>query len=193
MRVTTIYIASLTFLVNFSTAQDSQDSQDPTNYPACSTMLSIALSCEEKLVDAATITASVFNCLCFDGSGKYVPTFYDNAVAGCSSQYPDQSTDFDFWLPGFCTNSNYATNAAPAASTTVGGSATVVAGLTGIPTTNTIGAVSHDCLWKFEVLLMRIGWVIFDSYSESRRSEKHYDFEPDFDYSCSNQFRCWSR
>jgi hypothetical protein len=149
-------------------------------------MLSIVDSCEYKLVDANTITASVFSCICFDSSGNYKPAAYDNAVAGCSSAYPDDSTDFGFWLPGFCTNTNYATETAAASSTMAGASATAVVGLTSSPTVNAIGKVIYKCLSEYESLLIRTEWAFFNSYLKSGRFAEYHDFEPDIDYSCSN-------
>ncbi len=127
----------LAFLLNLSVAQDSQDSENPLAVPACSTMLSIVESCDYKLInDDNTITASVSSFLCFDASGNHAPAVYDNAVAGCSSAYPDLSVDFDFWLPGICTG------AAPAAaaSTTARGSA-VGRPTTAFPTTSSTEGV----------------------------------------------------
>ena len=170
MRCIAINVVFLGFLPNFSTAQGSQDTQDPLTVPACSTMLSIVESCESKLVDANTVTASVFSCLCFDGSGHYVPAVYDNAVAGCSSAFPSESTDFTFWLPGICTDTNYATDTAAASSATAGASTTVV-GLTGTPTVTTSGGVINECLSEYELLLIRIGWIFFRSYAEAGRLE----------------------
>jgi hypothetical protein len=150
MRFIIIHAVFLGFLPNLSTAQGSPSTQNPLTIPACSTMLSIVESCESKLLDANTITASVYSCFCFDGSGKYVPAVYDNAVSECSSEFPDASTDFDFWLPGFCTNTNYATDTAAAGSTTAGASATTVVGLTGTPTGTTSGGVINECLSEYE-------------------------------------------
>jgi hypothetical protein len=96
-------------------------------------MLSIVDSCESKLLDANTITASIFSCFCFDSSGNYAPAIYDNAVAGCSSAFPQDSTDFDFWLPGLCTSSDFATST-PAASTITEASTTEGVGFTGLDT-----------------------------------------------------------
>ena len=143
-----IHVVFLGFLPNLSTVQGSQDTQNPLTVPACSTMLSIVESCESKLIDANTITASVFSCLCFDGSGNYAPAVYDNAVAGCSSEFPDESTDFDFWLPGLCTNTNYAADTVAASS--AGASATAVVGLTSTPTITTSGGVIDECLSEYE-------------------------------------------
>ncbi|KAF4624344.1 hypothetical protein G7Y89_g13826 [Cudoniella acicularis] len=42
--------------------------------------------------------------------------------------------DFGFWLPGICTDTNYATNTAAAITTTAGGSPTAVVGITSNPT-----------------------------------------------------------
>ncbi|KAE9374253.1 hypothetical protein N431DRAFT_335436 [Stipitochalara longipes BDJ] len=137
MRFVAIHVVFLGLLPNLSTAQGSPSTENPLTVPACSTMLSIVESCESKLVDANTITASVFSCLCFDGSGKYAPAVYDNAVAGCSSAFPTESTDFDFWLPGFCTNSDFATGTAAVSSTTAGVTTTTAVGFTGTTTRET--------------------------------------------------------
>jgi hypothetical protein len=150
MQFIAIHAVFLGFLPNLSTAQGSPNTQNPLTVPACSTMLSIVDSCESKLLDANTITASVYSCLCFDGSGHYVPAVYDNAVSECSSQFPDDSTDFDFWLPGFCTNTNYATDTAAASSTMAGASTTAVGGLTGIPTVTTSAGVIDKSLSEYE-------------------------------------------
>lgn len=191
MRFTAIPLLFLGLLPSLLTAQESQasqasqDSDNPLTVPACSTMLSIVLSCESKLGDAASVSGSVFSCLCFDNSGKYKPTVYDNAVAGCSSKYSDQSTDFDFWLPGFCTGSSYATDTGAAASTTGGGSAI---GLTGVPTVATNTGVNNGCLSEYDLLLIRIDTLraFFKPDSKSGRLDKFYDLEPYIDYSCSN-------
>jgi len=145
-------------------------------------MLSIAISCEIKLGDAASITASVFSCLCYDNSGKYKPAVYDNAVAECASKDSEQSTDFDFWLPGFCTGSGYATETGAAASTTAGGSPIV---LTGTPTAATNTGVSDECLSEYELLLIRID-TLRAFFKRDSKSGRFYDFEPYIDYSCSN-------
>jgi hypothetical protein len=70
---------------------------------------------------------------------------YDNAVAGCASEFADQSTDFDFWLPEFCTDTEYATETAAGMSTAGGGSSTLI-GLTGIPTVTSTGGVIDEYL-----------------------------------------------
>jgi hypothetical protein len=146
MRPTALHAVFLGFLPHLSIAQSgAQSTQNPLTVPACATMLSIVESCEYKLTAANTVTASIFNCLCFDNSGNYVPSVYDNAVAGCSSVFADQSTDFDFWLPGFCTDTEYATETAAGMSTTAGGSSTLI-GLTGIPTVTSTGGVIDECL-----------------------------------------------
>ena len=136
-----IQVVCLGFLTNLSIAQGGQDTQNPLTVPACSTMLSIVESCESKLIDANTVTASVFSCLCFDSSGNYLPAAYDNAVSGCSSAFPDESTDFDFWLPGFCTN--FVTGTAAESSTTSSASAPAVV-LTSTPTVTNSGGVIDE-------------------------------------------------
>jgi hypothetical protein len=143
MRPTALHAV---FLPHLSTAQSSaQGTQNPFTVPACATMLSIALSCESKFTDASPVTASIYNCLCFDNSGNYVPSVYDNAVAGCASELADQTTDLNFWLPGFCTDTEYATETAAGMSTTGGGLSTLT-GLTGIPTVTSTGGVIDECL-----------------------------------------------
>ena len=146
MRPTALHAVFLGFLPHLSTAQSSaQGTQNPMTAPACATMLSIALSCESKFTDLNPVTASIYNCLCFDNSGNYVPSVYDNAVAGCASESGDQITDLDFWMPGFCTNTEYATETAAGMSTTGGDSPTII-GLTGIPTVTSTGGVIDECL-----------------------------------------------
>jgi hypothetical protein len=170
MHFAAIQVFFLGFLPNLLAAQGSQDSENPLTVPACATMLSIVDSCESKLLDANTITASVFSCLCYDGSGNYIPAVYDNAVAGCSSALPTDSADFGFWLPGLCTDANYATNTA-AGSTTAGGSATAVGGLTGTPTITSTGVID-ECLSEYDLLLIKIGKIFFKPCSESERLDK---------------------
>jgi hypothetical protein len=140
MRFLPIHIVLLGILPKLSTAQGASSTDNPLTVPACSTLLSIIASCESKLLDANSITASVFNCFCFDGSGKYAPAIYDNAVAGCPDALSQDADASDFYISGFCTASNLAT-ATTAASTTTVVSTTSGAGNTGlgtVPITTTV-------------------------------------------------------
>ena len=134
------YVVLLGILPNLSTAQGASSTDNPLTIPACTTLLSIIASCESKLLDANSITASVFNCFCFDGSGKYAPAIYDNAVAGCPDALSQDSDATDFYISGFCTASNLATATAAASTTTVVSTTSVVGntGLGTVPVTKTV-------------------------------------------------------
>ncbi|KAN0102812.1 hypothetical protein V8E51_011125 [Hyaloscypha variabilis] len=135
MRFLAIHVVFLSVLPKLSTAQAQASASatlNPLTVPPCETVLSIVESCEYKLPSANTITASMSSCFCHDASGNYAPAIYNNAVAGCSSDFPDESTDFAFWLPGLCTGAAVATGTA--ASSTAGISTTAVVVPTSPPT-----------------------------------------------------------
>jgi len=140
MRFSAIHVVLLGLLPEFSTAQGAASTQNPLTIPPCETLLSIVESCESKLIDDNTITASVSSCLCHDGSGNYAPTIYDNAVAGCSSALPEDSTDFGFWIPGLCTGA-LATGTGAASTTTVVSTTNPLSGFTGLGTVTVTNGV----------------------------------------------------
>jgi hypothetical protein len=146
MRFLAIPVVFLSVLPKLSTAQaQASATLNPLTVPPCETVLSIVESCEYKLPSANTITASMSSCFCHDASGNYAPAIYNNAVAGCSSDFPDESTDFAFWLPGLCTGAAVATGTA--ASSTAGVSTTAVVVPTSSPTVPITTSVISEYPW----------------------------------------------
>jgi hypothetical protein len=148
MRFLAIHVVFLSVLPKLSTAQAQASASatlNPLTVPPCETVLSIVESCEYKLPSANTITASMSSCFCHDSSGNYAPAIYNNAVAGCSSDFPDESTDFAFWLPGLCTGAAVATGTA--ASSTAGVSTTAVVVPTSPPTVPLTTSVISEYPW----------------------------------------------
>jgi len=111
----------LTLLLVSLVLANAQQSQ-PLNLltvPGCSTAYTIVNSCAQKLHASATITSVAWSCVCYDNSGNYVPTSYDNAASSCSSfltgVYHTTGNPFLQYLAGFCTDPSYA----PATNTAV--------------------------------------------------------------------------
>jgi hypothetical protein len=94
------------------------------------TAAAIIDSCAPKFKASATITAAAFSCICFDGTGKYVPTSYDDAASSCTSfipsAYQTMGNAFLAYVAGFRTDPSYASATATAATTTAGGGSPVV-------------------------------------------------------------------
>lgn len=141
MQFRPLHVIFFCLLPRPSKAQGAASTQNPLTIPACATLLSIVESCESQLIDDNTITASVSSCLCHDGSGNYAPAIYDNAVAGCSSAFPEDSTDFGFWIPGLCTGATVATGTGAATTTLVANTNTNPFGSTGLGTVTVTNGV----------------------------------------------------
>jgi hypothetical protein len=86
--------------------------QDLFTVPGCSTADAIINSCAHKLGTAVANTASAFSCICYDNSGNYVPSSYDDAASSCSSYavtaFTTQGNALEAYIAGFCTDTLYA-------------------------------------------------------------------------------------
>jgi hypothetical protein len=90
---------------------------------ACSKISSIAQSCGEKLGEAVTATASLFNCICLDGSGKYSPTQWDDPASSCGevlySKYTTTANLFAVYATDFCSTMRSGGQTATTGSTVI--------------------------------------------------------------------------
>jgi hypothetical protein len=86
---------------------------NPVTIPPCLTAYNIISSCISKSPGLELLpTQAQFSCICFDGSGNYVPTAYDDAASACDSTllsfYQTTGNPFLSYIDGFCTNPTWA-------------------------------------------------------------------------------------
>ena len=105
----------LVFLLSRAIAQITEQASyiNPVTIPPCLTAYNIVSSCISKSPGLELLpTQAQFSCICFDGSGNYVPTAYDDAASACDSTllsfYQTTGNPFLSYIDGFCTNPTWA-------------------------------------------------------------------------------------